>query len=67
MQVADNTAGLYAVGTAGRGGSIGTALAALVDRGEVVADPALRTGHRIVDPLLALWLREGRPQVWPEV
>lgn len=67
VQVADNTAGLYAVGTAGRGGSIGTALAALVDRGEVVADPALRTGHRIVDPLLARWLREGRPQVWPEV
>ena len=66
VQVAENGAGLYAVGTAGRGGSVGTALTALVDRGEVVADRAARTGHRIVDPLLALWLREGRPQAWPE-
>ncbi len=66
VQVAENTAGLYAVGTAGRGGSVGSALAALVDRGEVMTDPAARTGHRVVDPLLALWLREGRPQGWPE-
>lgn len=66
VQVAENTAGLYAVGTAGRGGSVGTALAALADRGEVVADATARTGHRVVDPLLALWLREGRPQSWPE-
>ena len=66
VQVADNAAGLYAVGTSGRGGSVGTALAGLVDRGEVVPDPTGRTGHRVVDPLLALWLREGRPQAWPE-
>ena len=66
VQVAENTAGLYAVGTAGRGGSVGSALAALVDRGEVMTDPAARTGHRVVDPLLGLWLREGRPQGWPE-
>lgn len=66
VQVADNTAGLYAVGTTGRGGSVGTALAALADRGEVVTEPGARTGHRVVDPLLALWLREGRPQSWPD-
>lgn len=66
VQVADNTAGLYAAGTHGRGGSVGTSLAALADRGEVVADRSARTGHRVVDPLLALWLREGRPQAWPE-
>ncbi len=66
VQVAENTAGLYAVGTAGRGGSVGTALSALADRGEVVVDTAARTGHRVVDPLLGLWLREGRPQAWPE-
>ena len=66
VQVAENAAGLYAVGTSGRGGSVGTALAGLADRGEVVADRAARTGHRVVDPLLALWLRDGRPQVWPE-
>ncbi|MCW2615428.1 MAG: ATPase [Frankiales bacterium] len=66
VQVAENTAGLYAVGTAGRGGSVGTALAALADRGEVMVDASARTGHRVVDPLLALWLREGRPQAWPD-
>lgn len=66
VRVAENTDALYAVGTHGRGGSVGTALAALVDRGEVVADTSTRTGHRIVDPLLALWLRNGRPQAWPE-
>lgn len=65
-QIADNTAGLYAVRAAGgRGGSVGSALATLVDRGEVVPDPTGRTGHRVVDPLLALWVREGRPQTWP--
>lgn len=66
VRVAENTDGLYAMGTHGRGGSIGTAVAALGDRGEVVADTSTRTGHRIVDPLLALWLRNGRPQAWPE-
>lgn len=66
-QVADNTAGLYAARAAGgRGGSVGSALAVLADRGEVVPEPAARTGHRLVDPLLARWVREGRPQTWPE-
>jgi hypothetical protein len=67
VQVADNRAGLYAVGTGGRrGGSLASALAALVDRGEVVPDPSVPTKARVVDPLLAAWVREGRPQVWPQ-
>lgn len=56
VQIAENTAGLYAsAALGGRGGSVGSALAALVDRGEVVPDPSVRTGHRVVDPLLSLW------------
>ena len=66
VQVAENAAGLYAVGTAGRGGSVGTALAALAARGEVMTDPTARTGHRVVDPLLALWLCDGRPSSWDQ-
>ena len=65
VQVAVDNAGLYASGQGGsRGGSIGSALLALVDRGEVVPDPDRRTGHRVVDPLLALWLRRSRSQTW---
>lgn len=37
-----------------RGGAVRSALAALVDRGEVV-------GRRVVDPLLAAWVAEGTP------
>lgn len=66
VQVAEDQAGLYAAGARSRGGSVGAAVAALVDRGEVTTDGAARTGHRIVDPLLAQWLRDGRPQSWPE-
>jgi hypothetical protein len=40
-----------------RGGGTKTALAALIDRGEVTADG----GHRIIDPLLADWVSEGTP------
>ncbi len=41
-----------------RGGATKSALNALIARGEVDV-PA--TGYRIVDPLLALWIREGTP------
>jgi hypothetical protein len=40
-----------------RGGATRAALKALVDRGEVAAG----RDHRIVDPLLAEWIREGTP------
>jgi hypothetical protein len=29
----------------------------LIDASEVVADPSLPTGHRVIDPLLAHWVR----------
>jgi uncharacterized protein len=45
-----------------RGGALQAAVRGLVDRGEVVEDPARRTGHRVVDPLLAAWVRGGRAQ-----
>lgn len=66
VQVAEDSAGLYARRGGGGGGSVGSAVQALLERGEVVVDSAARTGHRVVDPLLALWLRSGRPQTWPE-
>ncbi len=63
--VAENETPLYGraaqmrVGGA-RGGSVTTALRGLIDAGEVVADPTHPTGHRVVDPLLAHWVRAGR-------
>lgn len=48
------------VGTT-RGGSVTTALRGLIDAGEVMADRTRPTGHRVVDPLLALWVSAGRP------
>jgi len=46
-----------------RGGGTSTALRALVDAGLVVRDDGRATRHRVVDPLLAVWLRGGRQ--WP--
>lgn len=43
-----------------RGGAVQKAALALCDRGEIVADPATATGYRVVDPLLAAWVNEGR-------
>jgi hypothetical protein len=65
-RIAEGVVGLYA-GDApgGRSGSNRTAVRALADRGEVVPERAARSGYRVVDPLLALWLRSGRPQTWP--
>ncbi len=44
------------------GGATGHALAALEARGELVSDPRAAGGHRIVDPLLARWVRSRREQ-----
>lgn len=46
-----------------RGGALRSAVEGLLDRGDVVADPGSVTRHRVVDPLLAAWVREGRPGV----
>lgn len=43
-----------------RGGAPRTALEALQDRGEIVDDPTTETNYRLVDPLLAAWVRRGR-------
>lgn len=43
-----------------RGGAPRTAVEALQDRGEIVEDPTTETGYRLVDPLLAAWVRQGR-------
>jgi uncharacterized protein len=45
-----------------RGGSVTSALRALLDAGEIVKDDARATGHRVIDPLLAYWVRAGRPR-----
>jgi hypothetical protein len=63
--IAENASGLYGreaqarVGGT-RGGSTTTALRSLIDAGEVVPDRTRATGHRVVDPLLAYWVRAGR-------
>lgn len=44
-----------------RGGSMTSAVRVLVDAGEVTADAARTTGYRVIDPLLAYWVRAGRP------
>lgn len=44
-----------------RGGGLRSTVQALIDRGELTEDERTRSGHRVIDPLLARWLREGRP------
>jgi uncharacterized protein len=64
--IAENSASLYASTRqrgGSRGGAIGAAVQALQDRGEIVDDPAAHTGHRLVDPLLEAWIKDGRPGV----
>jgi hypothetical protein len=61
--IGENTAPLYSASQghgSSRGAAIAKAVRVLLDRGEVVEDPAAVTGHRVVDPLLVAWLREGR-------
>lgn len=47
---------------ASRGGALRQAVDSLVARGELVVDPTQRTGHRVVDPMLAAWVNDGRPE-----
>lgn len=66
--VADDTGALFSASVLfdhglRRGGGTSTALRALIDTGMVVRDDRRATRHRVVDPLLALWLRAGRR--WP--
>jgi uncharacterized protein len=64
--IAENPGALYSHAVQARvggtrGGSVTTALRSLIDAGEVTLDPTRATGHRVVDPLLAYWVRAGRP------
>ncbi|MGH9282385.1 MAG: AAA family ATPase [Acidimicrobiales bacterium] len=44
-----------------KGSAVRSGLNALLERGEIVRDPARLSGYRVVDPLLARWVRDGRP------
>jgi hypothetical protein len=62
--VAENREGVYASGRrqgGSRGGAVSSAIAALHDRGEIVEDVDAASGWRLVDPLLATWVNQGRP------
>ncbi|MST32836.1 hypothetical protein GHK86_08900, partial [Acidimicrobiaceae bacterium USS-CC1] len=55
---AEGGRGLYARGGPGpRGGSVTAAVRRLEDLGELVAAPGTPSGYRVVDPLLARWVR----------
>jgi hypothetical protein len=43
-----------------RGGGMEHAITSLLGGGELVEDPSSPTGYRVVDPLLAHWVRGGR-------
>src|SRR3954447_20612992 len=62
--IAENHEGLYAAGRrqgGSRGGAVLAAAEALRDRGDIVESPGTASGWRLVDPLLAAWVKEGRP------
>lgn len=64
--LAEGREGIYAAGRrhgGSRGGAVLTAIEALVDRGEVAEDASTATGLRVVDPLLAAWVKDGRAGV----
>lgn len=64
--VAEGREGIYAAGRrhgGSRGGAAVNATEALVDRGEITEDPSTASGMRLIDPLLAAWVNEGRPGV----
>jgi hypothetical protein len=61
--IGENSAPLYSASQghgSSRGAAIGNSVRVLLDRGEIVEDPTAITSHRVVDPLLVAWLREGR-------
>jgi hypothetical protein len=62
--IAENREGIYAAGRrqgGSRGGAVRSAVEALRDRGEIVDGAETVSGWRLVDPLLAAWVNEGRP------
>lgn len=64
--VAEGREGIYAAGRrhgGSRGGAAVKATEGLVDRGEIARDQSTASGMRVIDPLLAAWVNEGRPGV----
>lgn len=66
--VAEDHEGIYAAGRrhgGSRGGAVAKAVEALIERGEITEDAttATATGLRVIDPLLATWVNEGRAGV----
>jgi hypothetical protein len=60
--IAEDQGGVYSKASRNpRGGSTTGALDSLVAESEVVRDHTRRSGYRVVDPLLAEWLKSGRP------
>ncbi len=62
--VAGGGEGVYAAGRrygGSRGGAVQKAVETLLDRGEIAEDSSRAVGFRIIDPLLAAWIAEGRP------
>lgn len=63
--VAEDTQRLYASDRrhgGSRGGAVRSAAKVLEDRGEIVHATEAATGYRVADPLLARWVRAGRPE-----
>lgn len=61
--IAENSTGLYAANRrhgGSRGGAVERAVRGLEDLGEVAPDATAPTGYRLVDPLLARWIVDGR-------
>lgn len=64
--IAEDREGIYAAGRrhgGSRGGAVAAAVEALIARGEIAEDATATTGLRIIDPLLAAWVNEGRQGV----
>lgn len=61
--IAEDREGVYAAGRrqgGSRGGAVHSAIKGLCDRGEIAKCHDTVTGWRVVDPLLANWINEGR-------
>jgi hypothetical protein len=61
--IADGNVKLYSrTSGSSRGGAVTSAVRTLLDSGDIVEDSTTATGHRVVDPLYAAWIRAGRSQ-----
>jgi hypothetical protein len=61
VSLADGQSPYARGGTTSRGGAVKHTLDRLTAAGEILRDPATGNGWRIIDPMFATWLRDGRP------